>query len=64
MRRKAKDHDKKIPHVGYRRQSQIHRNLEEPIEESPETLEKAVGKGDRILSRKDRGARAPDSLRH
>ena len=61
MRRKAKDPDKKIPDVGYRRQSQIHRNLEEPIEESPETLEKAVGKGERILSRKDRGARVPNS---
>jgi hypothetical protein len=54
MQRKPKNTDKEAPEVGYRRRSQIHRNLEEPIEESPETLEKAVGKGQRIPAEKDR----------
>jgi hypothetical protein len=28
--------------VGYRRQTQIHENLEEPAEEAPERIDKAV----------------------
>ena len=50
MSGKEKDPYEKIPDGGYRRHGQVHRNPEEPIEESPETLERDVGVGQRIVA--------------
>jgi hypothetical protein len=59
MKRKSKHPTPRIPDVGYRRRhSASPRNLEEPIEESPETLERAVGIGQRI------GSEKPEKRRH
>jgi hypothetical protein len=38
-KKRPRDPDDK---VGYRRQTQIHENLEEPAEEAPESIDKAV----------------------
>ena len=40
--RKKGPRDEKHDKVGYRRQTQIHENLEEPAEEAPERIDKAV----------------------
>ena len=40
--RKRGPRDDKNDKVGYRRQTQIHENLEEPAEEAPERIDKAV----------------------
>ena len=40
--RKKGPRNDKDDRVGYRRQSQLHENLEEPAEEAPETIDKAV----------------------
>jgi hypothetical protein len=61
MHRKERDPESKIPSAGFRRHGQVHRNLEEPIEESPETLEKAVGTGQRIPRRKPPQEAASDN---
>jgi hypothetical protein len=62
MPTKAKDPESKIPYDGFRRHGQVHRNLEEPIEESPETLEKAVGVGQRITPENTPKMSAPDKI--
>jgi len=40
--RKKGPRNDKDDRVGYRRQSQLHENLEEPAEEAPESIDKAV----------------------
>jgi hypothetical protein len=39
---KKKDTERPIRDSGLRRQTQVKRNLEEPIDEEPQTLERAV----------------------
>jgi hypothetical protein len=43
MLKKSRIPDKKIPAVRKRRGSEVHRDPDEPIEEAPETLERAIG---------------------
>ncbi len=42
LNRKKGPRNERDEGVGYRRQSQVHENLEEPAEEAPERIDKAV----------------------